>query len=139
MQLAIFEIFEKTSELKTVDERANFLRSHDSQTMRLIIEGIFNPNIKWLLPAGAPPYKFNDLTGQETQLFSFSRKLYLFVEGGNPNLKPVRREQLFIEMLESIHPRDAEILLAMKEKKSIYKGITKAVVKKAFPDIYLGG
>lgn len=138
MRKAIFEILEEASKIKSVQERALFLRKHDSQTLRMILEGVFNPTINWLLPKGSPPYKQNEITGSETLLYNFSRKLYLFVEGGNPNLKPMRREFLFIEMLESVHPKDAELLIAMKDKTMPYKGITKSVLKQAFPDMPIG-
>lgn len=133
MRKAIFEILDEASQMKTTDERADHLKRHDSQALRYIVEGVFNPDVKWLLPKGKPPYKLNPIAGSETQLYNFARKLYLFVQGGNDNLKPVRREFLFIEMLESVHPKDAELLVAMKDKKMPYKGITKSVVKKAFP------
>lgn len=59
----------------------------------------------------------------------------MFVEGGNPNLKPVRREFLFIQLLESIDSEDAKLLLAVKEKKLPFKGITEKTVRQAFPDL----
>ena len=63
------------------------------------------------------------------------RKLYLFVEGGNPNLKPNRREYLFIELLESIHPKEAELLLQVKDKKLKCNGLTYNLVKETFPKL----
>ena len=57
------------------------------------------------------------------------RKLYLFVEGGNPNLKQVRREYLFVELLESIDPSEAELLLQVKDKKIKCRGLTYNLVK----------
>ena len=68
-------------------------------------------------------------------LYREARKLYLFVKGGNPNLTRARREQLFIQFLEGIHPKDAEFVIAMKDKKSPFKMLTKQVVSKAFPEI----
>jgi hypothetical protein len=59
----------------------------------------------------------------------------LFVEGGNPNLTNLRRETLFIQLLESVDPNDAKLLLAMKDKKSAFSGINKTIVRQAFPDL----
>ena len=63
------------------------------------------------------------------------RKLYLFVEGGNPNLKQVRREYLFVELLESIDPSEAELLLQVKDKKIKCRGLTYNLVKETFPEL----
>ena len=64
-----------------------------------------------------------------------AKKLDLFIEGGRPVATQTKREMLFIEMLESVHPEDAKILLNMVQKSAPVKGITKAVVKQAFPDL----
>jgi hypothetical protein len=135
MRKAIFEILEEASQMEAVDQRALHLKRNDCPALRYVLEGVYNPLIKWMLPKGTPPYKLSEVVGAETQLHSHARKLYLFVEGGQPGLKPARRELLFIELLESIHPKDAELLILMKDKKMPYKGITKNVVKKAFPEM----
>ena len=81
------------------------------------------------------PYKENDLVDQESVLYSESRRLYLFTEGGNPNLKQTRREYLFIQLLESIDKEDAKLMIAVKDKKLPYKGINVDIVNKAFPGL----
>jgi hypothetical protein len=60
------------------------------------------------------------------------------MEGGNPNLKPIKREQIFIQMLEAVSADDAQLLIAMKDKKSPYKNITKDIVNEAFPGLLSG-
>ena len=89
------------------------------------------------MPEGEPPYTPNDLVDVENVIYAETRRLYLFTDGGNPNLKKTRKEALFIEILEAVDKRDAKLLIAMKDKKmpEEFKGITKAVVKKAFPDL----
>jgi hypothetical protein len=59
----------------------------------------------------------------------------LFIEGGNPNLTPLKRESLFIGLIESIDPEDAKVLLAAKDKKLPVKGITSTIVNEAFPGL----
>lgn len=58
---------------------------------------------------------------------------------GNPNLKSLRRENMFIEMVQGLHPLDAEIMCLVKDKKlqTKYK-ITKEIVSEAYPDIVWG-
>ena len=65
---------------------------------------------------------------------------YLFVKGGNDALKSIRRETMFINILEGLHPLEAEILTLVKDKKlgEVYN-ITKDVVAEAYSDIQWGG
>ena len=66
-------------------------------------------------------------------------KLYNFVKGGNDSLNSLRRETMFIQILEGLHPLDAEILCLVKDKKLYDKyKITKANVTEAYPDIVWG-
>ena len=66
-------------------------------------------------------------------------KLYNFVKGGNDALNSLRRETMFIQILEGLHPLDAEILCLVKDKKLYDKyKITKANVAEAYPDIVWG-
>jgi hypothetical protein len=133
MQKAIFEILQEASEKKTEQEKIDSLRQHeDNNVLKTILAGAFYDGVKWNLPPGEPPYKPCDPVNAENFLYGETKRLYLFCEGGPP-LTNLRRETLFVEMLESVHPKDALILIAMKEKKLPYKGITKALVQKAFP------
>lgn len=66
-------------------------------------------------------------------------KLYNFVKGGNDSLSNIKRETMFINLLEGLHPLEAEILILVKDKKleEKYK-ITKEIVSQAYPDIIWG-
>lgn len=135
MKIKLADIFKKCSELKTSEEKLQYLRSNDNGAVRTILNYAFNPNIKFLLPKGPAPYKPFEGHDAEGRLYSELRRLYLFIEGGNPNLNNVKREHLFIQLLESVDKEDAELLVAIKDKKMPYKGITLALIKKAFPDL----
>jgi hypothetical protein len=135
MKIGVAEILKKASEIKDDAARVEWLRVNGNPSVQTILRYAFDPNIVWQLPEGAPPYKPNDLVDQQHRLYTELRKLYLFIEGGNPNLKPLRREQLFIELLEVVDPEDAKLLLAAKDKTIPYPGITKQIVAKAFPGL----
>ncbi len=135
MKLSVSEILKKASEMKNENDRIQWLRNNNSVALESVLRGAFDPKIKWLLPEGAPPYKPNDLVDQQNKLYAEARKLYLFIEGGNPDLKQLRRETLFVELLESVDPEDAKLLLAIKDKHLPYPGVTPDVVNKAFPGI----
>jgi hypothetical protein len=136
MRLSISEILDLVSKAPNRTDRVELLRKHDNGALRTILKYALDPNIKFVLPEGEPPYKPCAYVGQETMLYREARKLYLFIEGGNDNLNPIRRETLFIQLLESIDPKDAKLLLAMKDKKMPYKGINMNVVNDAFPGMF---
>lgn len=116
-------------------ERIEYLRNNGNNgALKLILQYMFDPRIKFLLPKGPAPYTPSLITNPK-RLYPEARKLYLFVEGGNPHLKQARREALFIELLEIIDQDEAELLVAVKDKTCPYEGITKKVVQEAFPEL----
>lgn len=135
MKVGVAETLKKIAALKTKEEKIRALRENDNFAIRTILQGAYDKNIKWLLPPGEVPYKKSTLEDLEHVFYAECRKLYLFVEGGNPGLSQLRRETLFIELMESVAPADAELLTFVKDKKIPYKGITPALVKEAFPGL----
>ena len=138
MKLGLAEILKKASELDKKQEKIDFLNRWDSAALRAVLKYAYDPKVKFLLPEGAPPYKPNDLPDLQSVLYSELRKLYLFIEGGNPNLAQVRREYLFIQLLENLDKEDAELISAVKDKKIPYKGITKKFVEEMYPGLLEG-
>lgn len=138
MKLGIAEILEKASKVKGRAEKIKYLRENESFALKVILQYAYDPNVKWLLPEGKIPkeaYKASKLPDLESVLYHEARKLYLFVEGGNPDLKQNRREQLFLQLLEQVTPEDAKLLESVKDKKIPYPTITEKLVKEAFPAI----
>ena len=68
------------------------------------------------------------------------KHFYRFIRGGQDSLNAIRRETMFINILQGLHPLEAEIICLVKDKKleTKYK-ITKEVVAEAYPDIVWGG
>lgn len=138
MALSLPTIFADIAKAKNKEEKKKVLLENDSVALKSLLGAAFDPNIKFLLPPEAPPYR--DYQGDTnepnpTYLYSQIRKLYLFIEGGRDDLNQVKREQIFITMLEAIHPREAELLLQVKEKKIKCKGLTYNLVKDTFPNL----
>jgi len=113
------------------------LRHHrPNKLMMKLLKYTFDPMIEFDLPEGAPPFKKNEAINEDDSgLYGEERRLYLFIKGGHPNLKSNRREEIFIQVLESVHPREAKVLLAVKDKNLPYKGLTKKLVDEAFPGL----
>ena len=136
MKLGVAEILTKIAKMPRRADRVTELQKHrDNSALMTVLQGAFDPRIEWMLPEGTPPYKKNDLPDAESVFYAECRKLYLFVKGGNDNLKPLRREALFIQLLESLAPADADLLCAVKDKKLPYKGINAQLVREAFPGL----
>jgi len=82
----------------------------------------------------------SDLKAGKTTIRKEYQRFYNFCKGGNDQLKSLRRETMFINMLEGLHPLDAEILCLVKDKNLEEKySINKEIVSEAYPDIKWGG
>jgi len=136
MVVGVAEFLENVSKLKKREEKVAALRHNDSVVLRMIMQGAFDPNVKWALPPGVPPYTPNTLVDQEHVFIRESRKIPYFIEGMHPNLKQIKRESLFIELLEQVSPKDALLLCSIKDKKLPVKGITKDIVLEALPGLF---
>ena len=137
MNKMFYEIFEEVGKATKKADKIAVLKNNQSPALKLILGLTYDPNVKWLLPEGTPPYKPlpKDSEG-ELDLAGELRKMYLFVEGNSEtqrNLEQVRREQLFIGLLESLDPNEAKVVVGMKDRKLPYKGITRKLVAEAFP------
>ena len=133
MKLGYSEILKLVSEQKTEAQKIELLRKHGSEGLCQLVNLAFDKNAPWDLPDGDPPYKPNPYPDQQNRLQAEQRRLYLFFKGGNNNLTKLRRETLFIELLESIDPEDAKLILSIKANKLPYKGLPKSLFEKAWP------
>lgn len=133
----IHQIFTDLDKIRGQKKKVEFLRSHHPNRLMLqLLKYNFDPNIEFDLPEGVPPYTpSKDIDDDDSGLYNEQRRLYLFIKGGNPDLHPVRRETLFIELLENINPLEAKILLEVKDKKLSFKGLTAKLVEEAFPGL----
>jgi hypothetical protein len=129
-------ILDFTSKLPNEEEQIKCLQANDNSAIRTILKFCFDPNIKWLLPEGDAPYKPCEYPNMDNMLYTEARRLYLFVEGGNNNLTTLKRESMFVELLQSITPEDAKLLISIKDKKLPYKGLTAKTVQKAYPGLF---
>ena len=136
MVLTYHEILTKVNNAKDKTKKVEVLRQYDSPAFRQVLKGAFDPKILWDLPKGNPPYLPNEapVGTEHTFLDSEAKRLWHFVKGADQNLSKVKKETLFIQILEGLHQTEAELLIAVKEKKlnKMYKGLTANLVKEAF-------
>lgn len=129
-------ILEFTSKLPNEEEQIKCLRANDIEPIKTILRFCFDPRIKWLLPEGPAPYDPPQMPNDASGLYAEARKLYLFVDGGNNNLHPLKREKLFLDLLQSVTAEDANLLVSIKDKKFPFKGLTAKTVLKAYPGLF---
>ena len=166
----VYEVFEACSKQKTKAKKIEVLKTYAHDSVMAVLIWNFDETIVSLLPEGEVPYgntrednsvtgslsdKINDAVGMMRESGSASlgsqdqgkasirgeyTKFYNFLKGGNNGLSGLRRETMFINILEGLHPLEAEILVLVKDKKLTdrYK-ITKEIVSAAYPQITWGG
>lgn len=134
---SLSEIVNRATELKTKEEKLAWLRKHDSVPLKTVLKYMYDPRIEFLIPDAPPPWKKNGYIGVEGMLYKETRRLRIFIKGGGyDQLGKVKREQLFISLLEDVDDKDAELLCKMIAQKPL-KGLSRAVVAEAFPDLEL--
>ena len=134
------EILQKVSNAKTKAQKIKLLNEYNSPALRAILIANFDESVISMLPEGKVPYKPNDAPEEteHTKLIQEYRKLYLFFKGG-ANISQTRRETLFIQLLEGLHEKEAEVLCLMKDRKIGKRWkITRQCVEEAFPQISWG-
>jgi hypothetical protein len=130
------EIFTRINNAKVKAEKVAILKKHDNANLRMLLKGAFDPKIEWDLPPGTPPYIANEAPAGTTHTYleTEARKLYNFVKGGNNAINKIKKETLFIQILEGLHADEAKILIDIKNNtlNKTYKGLTADMVKEAF-------
>jgi uncharacterized protein YprB with RNaseH-like and TPR domain len=136
VKISISEIINGAADLKTSKEKIEWLQKNDSAPLRVVLKYTYDDTIKFLIPNTPPPWKKNEFEDEaKALLYKEARRLKIFIEGGGyDNLKKMKREQLFISLLEDVDNDDAETLCKMISKKP-FKGLTKKTIQEAFPDL----
>ena len=166
----VYEVFDACSKQRTKAKKVEVLKRYAHDSVLAVLIWNFDETIVSLLPEGEVPYgntrednsvtgslsdKINDAVNMMRESGSSSlgsqdqgkasiraeyTKFYNFLKGGNDGLSSLRRETMFINILEGLHPLEAEILVLVKDKRLTDKyKITKEVVSLAYPQITWGG
>ena len=135
------EILDAVSKTRSRAKKVDLLRDHRNEALMSLLIWNFDESVHSMLPEGAVPYKPNEAPKgtEHTSLRSEQRTFYNFVRGGNDSLSKTRRETIFIQILEGLHPEEADLLILVKDKRLTDKyNITRSHVEEAFPDIQWG-
>ncbi len=141
-RLLISEVLRKISNAKTKKEKVDLFQKYNSVALRQLMIINFDETVVSEIPEGDVPYTPNDapVGTDHTRLESEYKGLYRFFKGGDSRLKALKRETMFIQLLEGLSAEEAELLCLVKDGRLTekYKRITKAVVSEAFPSIEWG-
>lgn len=135
----IGEIFQEISKARVKKERLEILKMYDSPQIRQVIKMNFDETIQFDLPQGEVPYRrlkvpLNIPEAGDANLWLEIKKMYLYIKGGHKTLTPFKRQQLFIQLLEALHPIEADLLMKLKDKK-LKCGLTRSVIDEAYPGL----
>lgn len=132
----VSKILDTASRTMGRKKKIAYLQSHrPNQVMLKIFRHTFDPALQLDLPPGTPPYSPTDPDLYENGLYQNARKLDLFVKNRPQPIAQLRKETLFVQLLESVHPDDALLILGVKEGKLPYKGLTESLIREAFPNL----
>ena len=163
----IFEILELVSAQKTNAKKVEVLQNYEHASVKTIFVWNFDSSVISLLPPGPVPYGETNAqttfagtlseniakeaaggesaTGQDldgrnkTSIRHEYQNFYHFVKGGNNELSTTRREMIFINMLQGLHPKEAELLCLVKDKDLDSKyNVSLENVKQAYPNMTWG-
>ena len=138
----VHEILELVSKQRSRAKKVEVLKKYEDLSLKTLFIWNFDDTVVSMIPPGEVPYNPNEVPvgTDHTSLRREYRHLYNFVKGGNDGLSSLRRETMFIQMLEGLHPEEAKILCLVKDKclQTKYK-LTYDVVAEAYSDIQWGG
>ena len=110
----------------------------DQRNMNMKLSQVISDEVRRMHEVGSFSLGASDKEGQTT-IRREAKHFYRFVRGGDDAMNAIRRETMFINILEGLHPLEAEIVVLVKDGKleDRYK-VSKDVVSTAFPDIVWG-
>lgn len=131
----VYEILEEVQALETDIARVARLKEFQEHTpLQYVLKWNFCDTLKSLVPEGSPPYESAEDGPSPASLWGYLKVFPKFVDCPEGRALPaLRRESLFIEMLQAVDKDEAELLIAVKDKK--YDGLNVSVIMEAFPGL----
>ena len=144
----VHELLEAVDAERVKANKLEILRTHGEDSFKMTMIWNFDESVVSMLPEGNVPYQpvesdvqANREKGlpQRSTIRNSARQFYRFVKGGDDQLNKIKRESIFINILETLPPPEAEILVLVKDKALNTKyNITKELVAEAYPEITWG-
>ena len=137
----IHEVLELAAKQRSKAKKVEILKQYEDPSLKAVFIWNYDPSVISAIPEGPVPYKENEVPvgTDHTSLRREYKNLYHFIKGGNDGLSSLRRETMFIQMLEGLHPEEAKVVCLVKDKQlQTQYNINLDVVKEAYPDIQWG-
>ena len=132
----ILETLDLVGKAKTREEKRQILTDRDNFATRALLQLHYHPDVKWHLPPGKPPYTPGQVADSTPNSLHFEvKKVDYYVDPSPHDLPMLRRESMFVELLERVDPNDAKLIIAIKDRKLSYKGLSYKLVKDTWPDL----
>jgi len=136
----LYEVFDEFEEATSKKARMLVIEKNLSKTLVDVLQLTFHPDFEWLIKEMPENYKIpsDTLPGlARTQLSTELRKLYMFRKGDvtAEKLTPQKRNELLLQILETLEPREAEVIIGIFGKDQGVKGLNYKFVKEAFPNL----
>ena len=132
----VSELFKAVHGKKDKKGKIDLLSQYKRDDVKALLIWNFDKQIRSAIPEGEVPYKKNDApinSGGHTRLVHEWRTLYNYIKGGNDALSQMKRENMFIQLLEGLHESESEIVMLVKDSKLQTKyRITRALVEDVF-------
>ena len=136
MELEVFEILERFENIASKNERVAYLREQSIPALKDVVRGCFDESLEFLLPAGTPPYNPNRPESTPSSLRKLHRQFGDYVRGArSAGVAQYKIERKFVQLLESIHPSDALIVLKMINKEQPAKYLTRKLAIEVWPGL----
>ena len=133
-EVNVAETLEMVGKAKTREEKRQILKDRDNFATKALLQLNYHPDVKWKIPKGAPPYTPSENQADASLHFEV-KKLDYYVDPSPHDIPMLRRESMFVQLLERLDPKDAKLIIAMKDKKITYKGLSYKLVKDTWPDL----
>ena len=135
MDMYVYEVLEEVAKQRNRNDKIRILKQNESWALKDIIRGSMDSTISWNLPEGQPPYTPSPAHHHPSNLIRENKKFKYFVKGGaGDKMQKVKRENIFIGILEGVHPEDAKLVISMINKEKI-NGLSRPIVEEAFPNL----
>ena len=144
----VHEILEAVDSERVKAKKLEILRTYGDDSFKMVMIWNFDETVVSMLPDGPVPYQpvegdvqANREQGipQRTTIRNSARQFYRFVKGGDDAMNKIKRESVFINILQTLPEPEAEILVLVKDKLLTTKyNITKELVAEAYPEITWG-
>jgi hypothetical protein len=139
MRKNVYEVFDEFAKVDSKQDKINVLANNWTPTVKLVLQLAYRPEMQWKFKDYPERYKKPDTkpgisyASLDTEL----KRLYMFRVGNETaeKLSPKRAEEILMVLLESLEPREADVVIGIFKKDLGVKGLTLKFIRENIPDV----